>query len=165
MKTCFIFANSEDPDEMPHYAAFHQGLHCLLSISSGSLLFAQHFIRVFTVCQSTCTCCRVKQWSSYQNWSRCKMDCDARSPGFWGWGCNQVACSATETSILNFLYTENVAIILSRERKKMLIRLHKCTGWSWLSYSHATKSGFIMTTGKDNNLGTKSWFWWNEQDI
>ena len=24
-------ANSEDPDEMPHTAAFHQGLHCLLS--------------------------------------------------------------------------------------------------------------------------------------
>ena len=24
-------ANSEDPDEMQHYAAFHQGLHCLLS--------------------------------------------------------------------------------------------------------------------------------------
>ena len=23
-------ANSEDPDEMPHKAAFHQGLHCLL---------------------------------------------------------------------------------------------------------------------------------------
>ena len=23
-------ANSEDPDEMPHNAAFHQGLHCLL---------------------------------------------------------------------------------------------------------------------------------------
>ena len=22
--------NSEDPDEMQHYAAFHQGLHCLL---------------------------------------------------------------------------------------------------------------------------------------
>ena len=22
-------ANSEDPDEMPHKAAFHQGLHCL----------------------------------------------------------------------------------------------------------------------------------------
>ena len=21
-------ANSEDPDEMPHNAAFHQGLHC-----------------------------------------------------------------------------------------------------------------------------------------
>ena len=25
------FANSEDPDEMPHHAAFHQGLHCLLT--------------------------------------------------------------------------------------------------------------------------------------
>ena len=23
-------ANSEDPDEMPHMVAFHQGLHCLL---------------------------------------------------------------------------------------------------------------------------------------
>ena len=23
-------ANSEDPEEMPHYEAFHQGLHCLL---------------------------------------------------------------------------------------------------------------------------------------
>ena len=23
-------ANSEDPDEMPHKVAFHQGLHCLL---------------------------------------------------------------------------------------------------------------------------------------
>ena len=26
------FINSEDPDEMPHYAAFHQGLYCLLCI-------------------------------------------------------------------------------------------------------------------------------------
>ena len=25
----FILANSANPDEMPHYAAFHQGLHCL----------------------------------------------------------------------------------------------------------------------------------------
>ena len=24
------FTNSEDPDEMPPSAAFHQGLHCLL---------------------------------------------------------------------------------------------------------------------------------------
>ena len=23
-------ANSEDPVEMPHYAAFHRGLHCFL---------------------------------------------------------------------------------------------------------------------------------------
>ena len=26
--------NSEDPDEMPHNAAFHQGLQCLLKIKS-----------------------------------------------------------------------------------------------------------------------------------
>ena len=25
-----MFTNSEDPDEMPHNVAFHQGLHCLL---------------------------------------------------------------------------------------------------------------------------------------
>ena len=25
----FVLANSVDPDEMPHYAAFHLGLHCL----------------------------------------------------------------------------------------------------------------------------------------
>ena len=24
------FTNNEDPAEMPHYAAFHKGLHCLL---------------------------------------------------------------------------------------------------------------------------------------
>ena len=29
-----ILANSEDPDEMLHYVAFHQGLHCLLKWSS-----------------------------------------------------------------------------------------------------------------------------------
>ena len=26
----FMLANSKDPDEMPPYAAFHLGLHCLL---------------------------------------------------------------------------------------------------------------------------------------
>ena len=25
----FVLANSADPDEMPNYAAFHLGLHCL----------------------------------------------------------------------------------------------------------------------------------------
>ena len=25
----FVLANSTDPDEMPHYVAFHLGLHCL----------------------------------------------------------------------------------------------------------------------------------------
>ena len=30
LKIVFIFVNSADPDEMPLYVAFHQGLHCLL---------------------------------------------------------------------------------------------------------------------------------------
>ena len=29
LKINFVLANSADPDEMPHYAAFHLGLHCL----------------------------------------------------------------------------------------------------------------------------------------
>ena len=28
-KIVLVVANSADPDEMPHYAAFHLGLHCL----------------------------------------------------------------------------------------------------------------------------------------
>ena len=28
-ENCFTVTNSVDPDEMPHYAAFHLGLHCL----------------------------------------------------------------------------------------------------------------------------------------
>ena len=30
------FANSEDPDEMQHDAAFHQGLQCLLILKQSS---------------------------------------------------------------------------------------------------------------------------------
>ena len=29
LKIVFVLANSVDLDEMPHYAAFHLGLHCL----------------------------------------------------------------------------------------------------------------------------------------
>ena len=29
LKIFFTFSNSLDPDEMQHYTAFHQGLHCL----------------------------------------------------------------------------------------------------------------------------------------
>ena len=29
LKITFVLANSVDPDEMLHYEAFHQGLHCL----------------------------------------------------------------------------------------------------------------------------------------
>ena len=36
-------ANSEDPDEMPHKAAFHQGLHCLLKQIRSSEKEIQYF--------------------------------------------------------------------------------------------------------------------------
>ena len=29
LKMDFVVANCADPDEMPHYVAFHLGLHCL----------------------------------------------------------------------------------------------------------------------------------------
>ena len=29
LKVVLIFANSADPDEMQHHAAFHLGVHCL----------------------------------------------------------------------------------------------------------------------------------------
>ena len=35
LKIVFILTNSTDPDEMPHYAAFHLGLHCLQSTHLG----------------------------------------------------------------------------------------------------------------------------------
>ena len=31
--TNFVLTDSADPDEMPHYAAFHLGLHCLSKYS------------------------------------------------------------------------------------------------------------------------------------
>ena len=40
-----VLANSEEPDEMPHYAAFHLGLHCLPSRHLG-ITFLAHRIRI-----------------------------------------------------------------------------------------------------------------------
>ena len=37
-----MLANSEDPDEMQHHAAFHQGLHCLLRIKQPSEIEKHH---------------------------------------------------------------------------------------------------------------------------
>ena len=37
-------ANSEDPDEMQHNAAFHQGLHCLLRLKQPSVTEKHHNI-------------------------------------------------------------------------------------------------------------------------
>ena len=49
------FINSEDPDEMLHYAAFHQGLYCLL----GKKIFRQKK----TLLLKTITCVpRYVQW-------------------------------------------------------------------------------------------------------
>ena len=41
-------ANSEDPDEMPHCAAFHQGLHYLLTQSGSSKREKQYFLEIIT---------------------------------------------------------------------------------------------------------------------
>ena len=35
----FVLANSADPDEMPHHAAFHLGLHCLQMYPFRDFLF------------------------------------------------------------------------------------------------------------------------------
>ena len=39
-------ANSEDPDKMPHNAAFHQGLHCLLRLKHSLNTEAHHNLKV-----------------------------------------------------------------------------------------------------------------------
>ena len=39
------FINSEDPDEMAHYAAFHQGLYCLLGKKDQQTKKKKHFFR------------------------------------------------------------------------------------------------------------------------
>ena len=36
------FANSEEPDEMQHNAAFHQGLYCLLRLKRSSVTEIHH---------------------------------------------------------------------------------------------------------------------------
>ena len=43
-----IFASSEDPDEMPHNAAFHQGLHCLLKQKQSSEKEIQYHLEIIT---------------------------------------------------------------------------------------------------------------------
>ena len=41
-------ANSEDPDEVPHNVAFHQGLHCLLSQNRSSEKEIQYVLEIIT---------------------------------------------------------------------------------------------------------------------
>ena len=40
--------NSEDPDEMPHYATFHQGLHYLLRLKQSSEEEIQFQLEILT---------------------------------------------------------------------------------------------------------------------
>ena len=48
-------ANSEDPDEMLHNAAFHQGLHCLLRLKQHSGTEAHHDLENSTFDPLKCT--------------------------------------------------------------------------------------------------------------
>ena len=43
-----ILTNSEDPDEMLHNAAFHQGLRCLLRQNLASEKEIQYFLEIIT---------------------------------------------------------------------------------------------------------------------
>ena len=49
-----IFANSEDPDEMQHNAAFYQGLHCKGKKTSSEKR-KQHFLKIITRHPWICT--------------------------------------------------------------------------------------------------------------
>ena len=43
-------SNSEDPDEMQHHAAFHQGLHCLLISKQPSGIEIYHNLEKILTC-------------------------------------------------------------------------------------------------------------------
>ena len=43
-----IFANRGDPGEMPHYVAFHLGLHCLLRQNQSSEKEIKYYLEIIT---------------------------------------------------------------------------------------------------------------------
>ena len=43
LKIFLVLANSADPDEMPHHAAFHLGFHCLSKVHIKESLVYKHF--------------------------------------------------------------------------------------------------------------------------
>ena len=49
-------ANSEDPDEMPHYMAFHLGLHFLLRQKRSLGKEIKYYLKIFTGDLSIYTC-------------------------------------------------------------------------------------------------------------
>ena len=44
LKTDFVSANREDPDEMPHFTAFHLGLNCLAKYSFRVFLSTKGYV-------------------------------------------------------------------------------------------------------------------------
>ena len=47
--------NNEDPDEMQHNAAFHQGLHCLLRLELPSGIEIHHNLETIVLTGSICS--------------------------------------------------------------------------------------------------------------
>ena len=60
------FVNREDPDEMPHNAAFHQGLNCLLRLKGTSEKEIQFYFKIITCDPSISTINHPKFIVSYQ---------------------------------------------------------------------------------------------------
>ena len=70
-------ANSEDPDEMQHHAAFHQGLHCLLRLKQSSGTDIHHNIE-----NTTCYPLKYTMGSPNVSGYRCVSDCRSRGREF-----------------------------------------------------------------------------------
>ena len=60
------FANSEDPDEMHHNAAFHQGLHCWFVC-----LFCHYVPNQYTVCKGKN---KTKVYNMFVNYNLTHLD-------------------------------------------------------------------------------------------
>ena len=56
LKICFTFANSVDPDEMQHNAAFHLGLHCLQKYSFRGFSNKSYCSQTGHLCVHACVC-------------------------------------------------------------------------------------------------------------
>ena len=60
-------ANSEDPDEIPHYVTFHQDLHCLLRRKQSLEREIQFYLEALTCVPLNYTMDRSKIIASNQN--------------------------------------------------------------------------------------------------
>ena len=64
LNVVLILANSVDPDEMQHYAAFHLGLHCLRKVPAWG----------FPVYKGKCISRRHKQTKEFTRFTGSKLD-------------------------------------------------------------------------------------------